>query len=200
MRYRCGRRAEGLGIGRRDTDEAAQYAARVGETEAGFEVPDEGEDVAFGFAQRVPPAAAVMVDDDDLAFAAAVFEAAAAALRAVEPPDRRQPLQQRSAAHAALQPFDFCVLLVHRCVLLVGSARQGDHVLCSLFILSCRPISRQPRSRRGARACTARERSARRTLAARPALAVALRMGSVSLGRGRCGTLASGYRVPQRSA
>ena len=76
-------------------------------------------------AQRIPPAATVMVDDDDLALAAAVFQAAAGAFRAVEPPYRRQPLQQRRAAHTGLQPFDFRVLPTHRSVLLSGSAGRG---------------------------------------------------------------------------
>ena len=76
----------------RDPHEAAQHASRVGEIQSGVEVPDEGEDVAFAVAQRVPPTAAVMVDDDNLAFAAAVFEAAAGTLSTVELPNRRQPL------------------------------------------------------------------------------------------------------------
>ena len=118
-------RAESFGKRRRDPREAAQHAARLAESQAGFEVLDEGEDVALGLAQRVPPAAAVMIDDDDLALAAAVFEAAAAAFRAVEPPNRRQPFQQRGAAHAGLQPFNVRVLLAHRSILLSGSAGQG---------------------------------------------------------------------------
>ena len=79
----------------------------------------------LALAQRVPPAAAVMIDDDDLALAAAVFEAGAAAFRAVEPPDRRQPLQQHGAAHIGLQPFNVLVLFAHRSVLLSGPAGQG---------------------------------------------------------------------------
>jgi hypothetical protein len=54
-----------------------------------------------------------MVDDNDLALAATVFEAATGAFRAVEPPDRRQPLQQRRAIHLGLQLLDFLVSPTH---------------------------------------------------------------------------------------
>ena len=110
-------------------------------------------------AQRVPPAAAVMVDDDDLALAAAVFEAAAGAFRAVEPPHRRQPLQQRRAAHAGLQPFDLRVLLAHRSVLLSGSAGRRGLLVCSLYVLLCRltrPATAKPARGKGVRSTGAR--------------------------------------------
>ena len=126
-------------------------------------------------AQRVPPAAAVMVDDDDLALAAAVFEAAAGAFRAVEPPHRRQPLQQHGAAHArpsAVQSLHPAHSWLHA-PLGIGRA-GGTASVVPLSVLPRRLTPRQPRSRRGARACAARERAARRTLAARPAQAVAL--------------------------
>ena len=128
-------------------------------------------------AQRVPPAAAVMVDDDDLALAAAVFQAAAGAFRAVEPPHRWQPLQQRRAAYAGLQLLDFCVLLAHGSCSARIARQKRDDVVCSLYVLYRWVGLRQPRSRRGARACAARERAARRTLAARQAQAVALSSG-----------------------
>ena len=110
-------------------------------------------------AQRVPPAAAVMVDDDDLALAAAVFEAAAGALRTVEPPHRRQPLQQRGAAHLGLQPFNLCVLLAHRSILLSGSAGQGRLLrvfpFCST-LPSGTPATAKPARGKGVRSTGAR--------------------------------------------
>ena len=133
---------------------------------------DEGENVALALAARVPPAATTMGDDQDLAGAAAVFEAAARALGAVKPPHRRQLLQQRGAAHALLQPFNLCVL--HGSAFLSGSAGQGGTALRLPFFLSSTVPSGRPRSRRGTRACAARERTARRTLVARAAQAVAL--------------------------
>src|ERR1019366_7455141 len=47
-----------------------------------------------------------------------------------------------------------------------GTGQQGDNTSGSVFVLLCRLTSRQPRSRRGTRACEARERGARRTLVA----------------------------------
>ena len=117
-------RAEGFRKGGRNSHEAAEHAARLAEIQARVEVLDKGEDVALGLAQRVPPAAAVMVDDDDLTPAAAIFEATTGAFRAVEPPDRRQPLQQRRAIHLRLQPFNLCILLAHDSVLLSGLSGQ----------------------------------------------------------------------------
>jgi hypothetical protein len=63
-----------------DPHEAAEHATCLAEVQPGWvEVLDEGEDVALGLAQRIPPAAAVVVDDQDLARAVAVFQAAAGA-------------------------------------------------------------------------------------------------------------------------
>ena len=104
-------------------------------------------------AQRVPPAAAVMVDDQDFALAAAVFEAAAGALRAVEPPDRRQPLQQRGAAHAGLQPFNLCVL---SCIAPpsfgIGRAgRERRHAFPFPSARPCPPATAKPARGKGVR-------------------------------------------------
>src|SRR5271165_1657231 len=73
-----------------------------------------------------------MVDDDDLALAAAVFEAAAGAFRAVEPPYRRQPFQQRGAAHAGLQLLDFCVVPTHGFLLRSGCPAARVSLMFSL--------------------------------------------------------------------
>src|SRR5271168_4347089 len=96
-----------------------------------------------------------MIYDDDLPLAAAVFEAGAAALSAVEPPDRRQPLQQHGAAHAGLQPFDVLVLFAHRSVLLSGPAGQG--------MTPCVPFLFYPPSGTPATAKPARDKGVRST-------------------------------------
>jgi hypothetical protein len=163
-------RANGLGKRRGDADEIAQQAAGAAETQAGVEVADEAEDIAFALAQRIPPAVAVVVDDQDFARAAAVFEASAGAFRAVELPHRGQPLEQRGTAHAGLQLLNnLLVLFAHRSALLSGSAGQGNDAASSSSVLPYHLTPRQPRRRCGARACAARERIARRTLAAHPA-------------------------------
>ena len=113
-------RADGFRKRRGDPHEVAKHAPCLAEAQSGVEVLDEGEDVTLAFAERIPPAAAAVIDDHDLARTAAVFEAAARALGTVEPPPGRQPLQQRGAAHAGLQPFNLRVLFAHLSVLLSG--------------------------------------------------------------------------------
>ena len=124
-------------VGRIPTNpRSTQHAARRAEAQSGVEVLDQGEDVTLAVAQWIPPAMAVMVDDQDFFFASAVFQAVRGTLCAVELPRWLQPFQQRGTAHAGLQPFNLRVLLVHRSMLLWGSAGQGgDATLSPLHVL-----------------------------------------------------------------
>ena len=94
---------------RNHADEAPQHVADLAEAERRFEVPHEGEHVAFGVARRVPPAAPVMVDDDDLALAAAVFQRPSRAFARIQSPTGKL-LEHGGTAHAAPEQIQFRIV------------------------------------------------------------------------------------------
>jgi hypothetical protein len=128
----------------------------------------EAKNVALSVARWIPPTASSMTYDDDLALASSVLEAESRAFLAIKLPARRRLLQHHSAMHLLAQFLDF-------------GGRVGSHPLLAferrswaVWPWAClRPCpTLKPRDRRAARARGTRG-SLRRTLVARPALAVA---------------------------
>ena len=108
-------------VGRRNPDQAAQHLAHVTEVQAGLEVLDEAEHVAFRLAERIPPAAAVMIDDQHLTLAAAILERPPGALACVQLP-ARHALQHRGATDGT-QEGEFGIVGHGAALLGFGTAR-----------------------------------------------------------------------------
>ena len=147
----------------------------MAEIQASIEMLDEVEDIAFGFALRVPPALALVVDDENLALAAAIFEAMFRALSRINPPWRRLAFEHDGAMHFLAQLFYFRVGSGHPCAPARG-LRAGRPATARLrLILALMPSGDREAvalQGRGSGAAETRE-AARRTdpLTARPALA-----------------------------
>ena len=140
----------------------------MSEAQPRLESLHEAKDVAFSVAGWIPPTAPGMADDEDLALASSVLQAEFGAFFPVELPAWRCLLQHHSAMHLrAIPRFRGRVGSYP----LLAFERRSWAVWPWACLRPCPAL--KPRDRRATRARGTRG-SLRRTLVARPALAVAI--------------------------